>query len=116
MLPVVEVGDDFLDHRTRERAAVVGFAGLPLGVDRREHRVARVVSREVGDHAADVIAVAVADFVVGVLGRTGLGRYGVEGRVAENPAPVPSVPTLSRSLRTSRSVRSEQTLSTRVWV
>ena len=41
------------------------------------------MSREVGDHAADVIAVAVADFVVGVLGRTGLGRYGVEGRVAE---------------------------------
>ena len=36
MLPVVEVGDDFLDHRTRERAAVVGFAGLPLGVDRRD--------------------------------------------------------------------------------
>ena len=76
MLPVVEVGDDLLDYRTRERAAVVGFAGLPLGVDRREHRVAGVVSREVGDHAADVVAVAVADLVVGVLGRTGLGRYG----------------------------------------
>ena len=79
---VVDVIDHAFDDRTRQRTSVIGLAGLRTGFDGRQHRVAGIVGREVGDHRAEVVA-AFAAAGVGDLRRAGLGGHAQPGGVPE---------------------------------
>ena len=71
---VVNVIDHPFDHGARQRPAVVGFARLRPGFDGRQHRIAGIVGREIGDHRTEVIA-SLAAAGVGDLRRAGLGGH-----------------------------------------